>query len=125
MRRQPHPVVQGGNLHSLWDGLLSRADKPNDVKRVVAELEGDQLLSEVDADGEVEEWIAESHELVKSFAYAPEIVAATELDGELQPINLPEAYLKEAGRRARQRVVAAGLRAEAVLEELVAQPVAP
>lgn len=66
-------------------------------------------------DGTVEAWIDESHQLAKSFAYAPEIIDAVGTNGELQPINLPESYLEEAGRRGRQRVVVAGLRAGTLL----------
>jgi hypothetical protein len=32
------PTVQGSNLHALWDGVLGKSHKPNDVKREVAEL---------------------------------------------------------------------------------------
>jgi hypothetical protein len=104
------PVVQGRNLHSLWDGLLGRRDRPNDVKREVAELRARPALWKVDAAGRVESWIAESHELAKSFAYSPVIIEAVSQPGELQKINLPREYLEQAGERARQRVVAAGLR---------------
>ena len=119
------PVVQGGNLHSLWDGLLGRADKPNDVRRVVAELEGNQSIWEVDVGKDVAEWIAESHELAKTFAYSPEVISAVEEEGELQRINLPETYLQEAGRQARPRVVAAGLRVGGLLRTPLAHPDEP
>jgi len=37
-------------------------------------------------------------------------VQAVQQPGELRPINLPESYLKAAGEKARQRIVAGGLR---------------
>ena len=55
-------------------------------------------------------WIDESRELAESFTYSPEIRAAVQEHGEIAPIELPESYLREAGERARRRVVAAGLR---------------
>jgi hypothetical protein len=103
-------VIQGGNLHSLWDGLLGRRDRPNDVKREVAELRARPELWKVETDGKVEDWIGESNQLAKSFVYCPLILDAAKQPGELQKINLPREYLEQAGEHARQRVVAAGLR---------------
>lgn len=111
------PVVQGRNLHSLWDGLLGRRDRPNDVKREVAKLREQQTIWKVDTACGVEDWIQESHELAKSFAYSPEIVAATEKDGELERVNLPPEYLTEAGKHAQARVVSAGVRLGALLSD--------
>ena len=101
-----------------WDGLLGNADKPNDVKREVEQLRAKQLLWKVDTGGMVEDWIQEGHELAKSFTYSPLIIEATEQPGELQRINLPEGYLKEAGEHARARVVAAGLRLGSTLKDI-------
>jgi hypothetical protein len=109
------PVVQGGNLHSLWDGLLGRRDRPNDIKREVALLREQQVIWKVDTAGGVEDWIQESHELAKAFAYSPEIIAAIERQEELERINLPQEYLEAAGQHARRRIIAAGLRLGAIL----------
>jgi hypothetical protein len=70
-----------------------------------------------DASGDVAAWIAESQELAKAFVYSPEILAAVQALGELRPINLPEPYLKTAGEKARQRIVAANLRLALPLQE--------
>ena len=113
--------MQGENLHSLWDNLLGRSHKPNDVKRTVAKLAAERFRP-AKVDGDVEDWIVESHELAKSFAYSPEIIAAVRADGELNPINLPREYLTSAGSRARQRIVAAGLRAGTLINSLKAPP---
>jgi hypothetical protein len=104
------PVIQGRNLHSLWDNLLGRRDRPNDVKREVSELHARLELWKVRTDGTVEDWIKESNELAKSFVYSPMIIEAVNQPGELQPINLSREYLEAAGERARQRIVEAGLR---------------
>jgi len=104
------PTIQGRNLHALWDGLLGRRHRPNDVKREVAELRERPMLWKVDTESGVEAWIQEGHELAKTFAYDPIILKAVQQPGELAPINLPESYLKAAGEKARHRIVAAGLR---------------
>jgi hypothetical protein len=85
------PLVTGRNLHSLWDGLLGRADKPNDVKHAVLELDEHPEWRKVDVTTDVPAWVAESHELAKSFVYCPEILAAVERPGALTPITLPDA----------------------------------
>jgi hypothetical protein len=118
------PLARGDNLHSLWDNLLGRSHKPNDVKRAVAKLGGEKSLRQVEVDGKIEDWIVESHEFAKSFAYSPAIIEAVQADGELQQINLPDEYLEEAGRSARRRIVAAGLRAGVLIGSLKA-PTAP
>jgi hypothetical protein len=110
------PTVQGGNLHALWDGLLGRRHRPNDVKREVAELRERSELWKVDTECNVEAWIQESHELAKSFAYSPQIIEAVKQPGDLQKINLPREYLSAAGEHARRRIVAAGLRLAALLD---------
>lgn len=103
------PLVQGENLHAMWDNLLGRQHKPNDVKREVAELKERPELWKVKP-GEVESWLQESHELAKEFAYCREILEVTQQSGELAKIRLPTPYLKTSGEHARHRVVAAGLR---------------
>jgi hypothetical protein len=108
--------VQGRNLHALWDSLLGRRHRPNDVAREVAELRQRPMLWKVDTESGVEAWIQESHELGKTFAYDPVILQAVEQPGELLSINLPESYLKAAGEKARQRIVAAGLRLATLLK---------
>jgi hypothetical protein len=122
------PLVQGDNLHSLWDNLLGRQHKPNDVKREIAELKARPELWKIEI-GDVGLWLQESHKLAKEFAYCSEILEATRQPGELAKIQLPAAYLKEAGEHARRRVAAAGLRlgvllgGSAELGKIEAEPV--
>lgn len=104
------PLVQGENLHALWDNLLGRQHRPNDVKREIAELRAQPELWKVDTSSDVEAWIQESHELAKTFAYCPEIVRAVQAEGELTKIRLPIEYLKTAGEHGRERIVQGGLR---------------
>ncbi|WP_232536224.1 S1/P1 nuclease [Lacipirellula parvula] len=103
------PLVQGDNLHSLWDNLLGRQHRANDLKREIAELKARPELWKVEP-GDAGLWLQESHKLAKEFAYCPEILEATRQPGELAKIRLPASYLKASGEHARYRVVAAGLR---------------
>lgn len=107
------PVVQGHNLHSLWDGLLGTRAQMNDVDREVRKLKDQQELWQVDKKPGIDAWIAESHEAAVSVVYSPEILQAVSeaKPGEkMEPISLSTDYLKVAGRIARQRIVAAGSR---------------
>jgi S1/P1 Nuclease len=113
-------VVQGHNLHSLWDGLLGTRATMRDVDREVAELKQDTDLWKVDTKPDIDAWINESHGAALSVVYSPEILHAVlgATPGEkLEPISLSKDYLKTAGQVARQRMVAAGLRLGALLKQ--------
>jgi len=115
------PLARGRNLHALWDGLLGNDDRLSNVLRETDHLRQNSRLWTVDTNASIESWIAESHELAESFAYAPVIldaVKSTQPGNRLSPITLSDEYLRTAGARARQRVVAAGLRLAAVLNSL-------
>jgi S1/P1 Nuclease len=112
------PVVQGKNLHALWDGLLGNRSTMRDVAREVAELKQNAALWKVDTKQDTDAWINESHDAALSVVYSPEILHAVlgATPGEkLEPISLSKDYLKTAGQVARQRMVAAGLRLGALL----------
>ena len=83
--------------------------------KVVAELKRDRKLWDVDTSGRIENWIGESHLLARDFVYSEEVGLAVARLGALQPVVLPESYLKEAGQHARARIVAAGMRLGVVL----------
>ena len=110
-------VRQGGNLHALWDNLLGSQSRMQDVAREVAELKQHPEWWNVDTKGDVRAWIDESRELAESFTYCAEIRAAIQQQGEIASIELPESYLRDAGERARCRVVVAGMRLAALLRE--------
>src|SRR5262249_11518796 len=56
-------VVQGHNLHSLWDGLLGTRAQMNDVDREMRKLKEQPKLWDVDTKTTVDDWIAESHQI--------------------------------------------------------------
>ena len=121
--------TNAGNLHSFWDGLLGRNIDPNDVRLESAEL---RMNDEMVALGETaledlnpEVWAEEGHELCEEFVYSEAIRAAVERREEgsssiVESVNLPNAYMTEAGTRARRRVVEAGFRLGSLLKEVAA-----
>jgi hypothetical protein len=119
------PLARGRNLHALWDNLLGRQHYMRDVQREIAKLKADRDAWKVDLKADPETWIKESHALAKSVAYDPIILNAvrdTPVAAELQRIVLPETYMQEAGRVARRRIVAAGLRLGTLLDGKRADP---
>jgi hypothetical protein len=114
------PVVQGHNLHSLWDGLLGTRAQMNDVNRDVRKLNEQPELWNVDTKPDIDGWIAESHDAAVSVVYDPAILEAVrnaKPGDKLEPISLSTDYLKAAGQLARRRIVAAGLRLGALLKQ--------
>ena len=114
------PVVQGHNLHSLWDGLLGTRSQMRDVDREVARLKEQQEFWNIDTKLDISGWINESHDAAASVVYDQAIlqVIRNATPGEkLEPISLDEDYLKAAGQLARRRMVAAGLRLGALLKQ--------
>jgi hypothetical protein len=115
-------VTNGRNLHSLWDGLLGRREQVKDIAKEVDDLKTHTEWWKVDTKIDVPAWIAESHECCKAYVYSADILAAAEGPGGWAPLTLPESYLKAAGAHARERVVAAGLRLAAVLDNATTAP---
>jgi S1/P1 Nuclease len=113
-------VVQGHNLHSLWDGLLGTRSQMRDVDREVAKLKEQQEFWNVDTKLYINGWINESHDAAASVVYDPAIlqVIRNATPGEkLETISPSEDYLKAAGQLARRRIVAAGMRLGALLKQ--------
>jgi hypothetical protein len=111
------PLVQGDNLHALWDGLLGRQHYPRNVDKAVAELSDKAKFGDIWKSAAEEtnprRWLAESYDLAKDFAYDGailEVVGRATPQQPLERITLSEAYLKAAGHQARRRVLAAGIR---------------
>ena len=68
------------------------------------------------------EWLRESSEFGKSYVYTPEVlsaVKAAQRSGaeKVEVVNLPEAYLKDAGSLAQKRAAFAAHRLAAILGE--------
>src|SRR5207245_381864 len=101
-------LTRGKNLHSLWDNLLGRQYYMRNVDKSVAELSNHDTFGEAWDSAAKEKdpikWADEGHTVCESFVYSEKILNAvktTRANEKLQPIDLPEDYLREAGHRAR------------------------
>jgi hypothetical protein len=113
------PVVQGHNLHSLWDGLLGTRSQMRDVDREVTKLKEQQEFWNVDTRLDINGWITESNDAARQLVYDPailQVVRNATPGTKLEPISLSTDYLRTAGQLARRRIVAAGLRLGALLK---------
>ncbi len=115
-------LVHGRNLHALWDNILGRQYYMKNVEKEVAELSNRRQYGEVwdTAAKEMDPnaWAQESHTLCESFVYSDSIlnvVRNTPKGEKLPPIDLPADCMRNAGREARLRIIAAGVRVGVLL----------
>jgi hypothetical protein len=128
------PTVQRRNLHSLWDGFpggkVDLREAHQDVLKLLAIPELAELGERSARELDEKQWMDESHELCVNVVYGPELLGylrnrETEGGTDLQPISLPEEYLKAGGKVCDRRAVQAGYRLAAVLKEIVDHPTPP
>lgn len=113
---------QVDNMHMLWDQLLGNEFDLNGVRKRMFEMRSDEELVAwgkqaiaIDGGLDPQTWLAESRAASKANVYAPEVLESLQLVArgvakEPQPVDLSDAYLKNAGRIAQERVIAAGYR---------------
>jgi hypothetical protein len=119
-------IEHGWDLHAFWDAQIS-TDEPYQTQRLVATLlrqnrdhaaAGEQAAASLDPG----QWIDESHELAKQYAYTAEVlqkVLAREGHSHLGPLDLPAGYRADAQTVAERRAVMAAWRLAALLENLL------
>jgi len=122
------PTRQRKNLHALWDSLLGDGYDGADIRRRCQAIRQDTALWESAARAAADNrglnpqlWLAESVEYGRSHVYSPEIlnaVSAVErgLTAKLEPIDLSDEYLEEAGAVARRRAAYAAHRLARLLQ---------
>lgn len=119
-------LVNGGNLHALWDGLLGGWYDENKINRVVADIKADsELIETVSAEASadrfsVRDWLAEGRKFSNDFVYTNEVLGQVRAVVEGKADRLPELtvsedYLKNAGAVAKYRACQAGYRMAKVL----------
>jgi hypothetical protein len=120
------PVKQVKNLHALWDSLPGNKLTLNEVRaraaKYLARVDAKQRGEKAAANLKFADWVQESHILAKQHVYSAQILQEiknrdADPDQPLPPIDLPEAYLQNAGRIAENRIVEASYR----LAELIKQ----
>jgi hypothetical protein len=94
------PLANGQNQHALWDNLLGRRHRLQDVDREVAGLSDRERFGDVwDSAGretDIDRWAGEGRQLAESVVYAPVILEAvrpTPEGAKVAPVELPKAYL--------------------------------
>jgi hypothetical protein len=115
---------RGRNLHSLWDGLMGRDSRMSSVNKAINELSNKRRFGDIwesaGSDTDPRKWADEGHALSESIVYDATILEAVRNAPAGQApdkVELPEAYYKAAGDVARKRVLTAGLRLGAILNE--------
>ncbi|HET6423705.1 MAG TPA: S1/P1 nuclease, partial [Planctomycetaceae bacterium] len=122
------PTKQRGNLHALWDNFPGEKIQLSESrKRALTWLHDVDLEAEaVGAADEVNEevWWKESHRLCASVVYDEEVrsylkhLPPEPIEKDTPRLTLSEDYLKRGGHVSRVRILQAGLRLGAVLNEL-------
>jgi hypothetical protein len=113
-------------LHAFWDAQVCTQEDFGTLQTIVANLvkneEKAALGQQAASSTDIENWIDESHDLAKRFAYTNEVlqkVAAREAHAHLGPLDLSPGYRTDAESLAERRALEAGFRLAKVLDELL------
>jgi hypothetical protein len=114
------------DLHGFWDEQISTDESYETHQVLAADLDHNRTLAD---DGrkaagtlEADDWINESMELAKRYAYTKEVlrkVAAREGHSHLGPLDLPATYKTEAETVAERRAVEAAHRLARALKQVL------
>lgn len=116
----------GWDLHGFWDDQISNDEPYETLEVLAADLAHNRRLVE-DAKRaattlEVDQWIDESSELARRYAYTKEVlqkVAAREGHSHLSPLDLPPTYRTDAENIAERRAMEAGYRLSAGIAKML------
>lgn len=118
------PTVQHKNLHALWDNLLGPKFDEGDIRRRCAEfkrLEIEIGVNPHEKNLDPLEWLKDSAIDARTAVYTDQVrmpVIKAGDDGKaIQPIDLTEGYLKNAGITAESNARAAGHRLAEILRQ--------
>jgi len=122
---------QGFNLHALWDEFLGDWATGAIAQQRSSELLADAELAKLGAAAaaalDEPRWLDESRQLAESTVYAPEVLSYLRVikprseNYTPPPLRLSEEYLTTGVRVSTARVVQAGYRLGAVLQEFTAK----
>lgn len=114
------------DLHGFWDDQISTDQSYETHQLLAADLDRNRKLAEdgkkAAATLKSEDWINESLELAKRYAYTKEVlakVAAREGHSHLGPLNLPATYKTEAETIAERRAVEAAHRLAGAIQQVL------
>ena len=113
-------VVQGNNLHALWDGLLGKRYDEGDVERRLKKISDNSMAVGQEAMNRPATldpltWLSESREHAVALVYTSEVLGPVNAAHEglvdaVPKIDLTDEYLKRAGAFARVRAAEAAIR---------------
>ena len=127
-------LTTSSNLHSLWDSRAGTGKSLSLLSKRANSWIADQNLSTLgetaSQDTNIENWLKESYDAAREFVYAEEILKAIlEQEGELQgegtlkngtaKIPISQDYKEMAKILAKERVMQAGYRLAAVIEDVI------
>lgn len=120
-------ITQGRtSLHSYWDDAIITSSSFTEERNKALQLGQDSdLVAEATAAAntiDVEDWINDTHELAKVYAYNNEIlgkVADAEGQQSINPLHPSHQYRLDSSDLARSQAMSAGYRLAAVLQELL------
>jgi len=122
------PTLQSKNMHALWDGLLGSKYDAGDIKRRSNQIRSNEVgvwkiagqRTKLPMGVDPMSWLRESQSAAIKSVYTPEVmepISALPTDEKLEPIDLSELYLQNAGMVARQRAAFAAQRLAEVLRQ--------
>jgi len=121
------PTKQKQNMHALWDQLLGEDFALRTMRRRYAEIVTNDELRKVGESAvsiglDPQVWLEESRQLASEHVYTPMVLeqltrVSRGLVEKPKVLDLPEDYLKNAGRIAQVRATEAGFRLAGVWKE--------
>ena len=121
------PTKQKQNMHALWDQLLGEDYALRTMRRRYAEIVTNDELRKVGESAvskglDPQVWLEESRHLASEHVYTPMVLehltrVSRGLVEKPEVLDLPEDYLKNAGRIAQIRATEAGFRLAGVWKE--------
>src|SRR5215213_5421760 len=114
------------DLHGFWDEQISIDESYETHRSLAGDLDLNRKLADIGKKAaavlEADNWIDESIELAKRYAYTKEVlqkVAAREGHSHLGPLDLPPTYKAEAETVAERRAVEAGYRLAGAIQQVL------
>jgi hypothetical protein len=114
------------DLHGFWDEQISTDESYETHQALADDLDRNRKLTDFGKKAaavlEADNWIDESIELAKRYAYTKEVlqkVAAREGHSHLGPLDLPATYKVEAENIAERRAVEAGHRLAGAVRQML------
>jgi hypothetical protein len=120
------PLTTKENLHWLWDGFpggkCTVTEARNDALTLLTKQAELQVIANVQQQLNEEQWMRESQEIALASVYTNEVLSPLRQIKSMEelkknPLGLTPDYLKTGGMICKRRLIEAGLRLGAILQE--------